>query len=263
MRDPSTASSRSGIRGVLTDFLYTTLRFIARHVKGFFGALAAFLTVGFLLSFAAAAMFAALATAVAGGLTQSLDETVLSWLSQHRSAVFTDIMQHFSILGSGMVLIMIVLVSSAFLWQTQHRWSVYVLLFGTIGGTFLNTILKMFFDRERPSVVEWEDMVRTSSFPSGHAMTSLVTYGSIAYLVARLDPNPWLKRIIWVLATLIIAGIGLSRMYLGVHYPSDVLAGFVAGLAWLALVASTVAAIRFFAARRPETRVEEEDLQNK
>jgi undecaprenyl-diphosphatase len=79
--------------------------------------------------------------------------------------------------------------------------------------------------------------------------------------VARLEPTPRLRWAIWVVAAFMILAIGFSRMYVGVHYPSDVIAGFIAGFAWLAFVASTVTAVRFFADRRPETRREEHDLE--
>jgi undecaprenyl-diphosphatase len=102
--------------------------------------------------------------------------------------------------------------------------------------------------------------VHSASFPSGHAMSSMVVYGSVAYLVARLEGKRGLKQTTWVVAALIILAIGVSRMYLGVHYPSDVIAGFIAGLAWLGFVVACMHALQFFAKRRPETRAEEHDL---
>jgi undecaprenyl-diphosphatase len=153
-----------------------------------------------------------------------------------------------------------VAVASAFLWLTRHRWSVSLLAIGYIGGWILNKVLKDSLGRPRPSVVEGVDIVHSLSFPSGHAMTSLIAYGAVAYLVARLEPKPVMRRFTWTLAVVIVLAIGTSRMYLGVHYPSDVLGGYLAGLAWLAFVASGVTAIRFFEPRRPEVAIEEKDL---
>ena len=89
----------------------------------------------------------------------------------------------------------------------------------------------------------------------------MVVYGSVAYLVGRLEERTKLRRTTWTFASLVIIAIGISRMYLGVHYPSDVIAGFVGGLAWLAFVVACMSALKFFAQRRPETRTEERDLE--
>lgn len=248
-------------RGALAEPLYALLRFIARHVRGFWAALAAFLTVGVLIGLAAAALFGALAGLVNEGLTQRLDESVLRWLGARRSPALDEIMLDITTLGDGVVLIMIAVIASVFLWITHHRWSVYILMIGMIGGKLLNSLLKAAFDRTRPSVVEWMYEVTSPSFPSGHAMGAFVTYGTVAYLVGRLGSTPRLRRATWLLAALMILAIGISRMYLGVHYPSDVIAGFVAGLAWLGFVIASLAAVRYFAPRRPETRVEEQDLE--
>lgn len=247
-------------RSPVQDALYSTLRLIGRHVEGFFGAIAAFLTVGLVLAAGAVSIFAILANAVLTGWTQAFDESALHWFAQHRTTALDKVMIEITSLGTGVVLIMIVAIAALFLWLTNHRWSAYVLLIGVLGGKLVNTALKGIFDRPRPSVVDWVTDVYSPSFPSGHAMSSMVVYGSVAYLVGRLEPSPRLRRAIWVLATLVILAIGVSRMYLGVHYPSDVIGGYIAGFAWIALVASTLAALRFFADRRPETRREEEDL---
>jgi undecaprenyl-diphosphatase len=102
--------------------------------------------------------------------------------------------------------------------------------------------------------------VHSPSFPSGHAMSAMVVYGSVAYLVGRLEPGPHLRLTTWAVATVVILGIGTSRMYLGVHYPSDVVGGFLAGLAWLAFLIAIMRALQFFAQRRPQTHQEEHDL---
>jgi membrane-associated phospholipid phosphatase len=246
--------------GRTTDALYSILRFIGRHVRGFWPAIAAFFTLGVVLSAATAAAFAALAVIVGGGTAQGLDEHVLRWVERRRTPTFDAAMLELTTLGDGIVILMLVAVASIFLWLTQHRWSVYILLVGVLGGKVLNNGLKLLFARPRPSVVEWIDQVSSPSFPSGHAMSAIIAYGSVAFLVARLEPTPALRRATWALAALLILGVGISRIYLGVHYPSDVLGGFLAGLAWLVFVVSSVTAVRFFAPRRPETRAEERGL---
>jgi undecaprenyl-diphosphatase len=260
---PKSSERRRIQRGrlsVFRDALYSTLRLIARHVRGFYGAVAAFLTIGFIVGLSAASIFIVFAAIVTGGATQGYDERVLSWLETHRTPMLDEAALEVTSLGNGFTLAVLILAVSVFLWQTQHRWSVYLLLISYVGGQVLNRVLKNFFDRPRPSVVDHIDMVHSMSFPSGHAMTSMVVYGSIAYLVARLEPTARLRRSTWLLAGVLIIAIGASRMYLGVHYPSDILAGFIAGLAWLAFVAAAFTAIRFFASRHPEVEAEEKDL---
>jgi membrane-associated phospholipid phosphatase len=244
---------------ILLDPLYSLLRLIGRHVQGFWGALAAFLTAGLLAAFAAAAAFLLIAGIVTRGVTQRTDERVLEWLAQHRTPQLNEIMLEITSLGDGTSLIMLAGILSVFLWLTQRRWSVYILLVGVIGGQFVSRSLKRAFDRDRPSVIEWIDQVSSPSFPSGHAMGSFIAYGAIAYVLSRLAPTPTLRRSTWCGAALLIGSIGISRMYLGVHYLSDVLAGFAAGLAWLGFVGASMTAVRFFALRRSETKREEHE----
>lgn len=254
-------SSSHNVGRAVRDALYSTLRFIGRHVRGFWSALATFLTIGFLAGAAAAIVFGLIAGFVHGGATQGIDERALEWFASRRSPVVDAIMVDITTLGDGVVLVMIVLTASLFLWLTDHRWSVYILLVALVGGKILNTLLKAAFDRARPSVVDWLHDVSSPSFPSGHAMGAFVAYGTVAYLVGRLSPSPRVRSITWAVAGVTIALIGISRVYLGVHYPSDVIAGFLAGFAWLAFVAGSFAAVRFFAHRRPETAMEEHDLR--
>ena len=240
--------------------LNSTLRLLARHVKGFFAPLAAFITVGLIVAAAGLGVFALLAEGVEEGITQRFDESVLHWFAQRRTPFLDESALEITTLGNGLVLVMIVLIASVFLWQTQHKWSASLLLFATLTGKLLNTILKLFYDRTRPSVVEALADVSSPSFPSGHAMSAMVVYGSVAYLVGRLEPGRNLRLTTWVVAAVVILAIGISRTYLGVHYPSDVLAGFIAGLAWLGFLVAAMRALQFFARRRPETHAEEKDL---
>ena len=135
-----------------------------------------------------------------------------------------------------------------------------MLLLGTAGGKLLNTVLKLAYNRPRPSIVEAVTDVYSASFPSGHAMSSMVVFSCVAYLVGRLEPKRSVKYTLWIFAAVLIIAVGISRMYLGVHYPSDVIAGYAAGLAWLGFVIATMKALQYFARRRPETHEEERDL---
>ncbi len=249
-------------RGRLTagsDALYRTLRFVAGHVQGFYAAYAAFLTLAF-LGAAAFAAFIGFGKLVAEGVTLSFDDSVLRWFAAHRTATATYVALSLTSLGSEVVLIALVLVASVFLWATRHHYSVYLLLIGAFGAWGLSALLKEVFERPRPSIVSHLVIVHSDSFPSGHAMHSMVVYASIALLVARLAPGRSLRTLTWTVAILLIAGIGTSRLYLGVHYPSDVAAGYVAGLAWIAFVAAGLAGARYLSARNPAIESAERDL---
>lgn len=91
-------------------------------------------------------------------------------------------------------------------------------------------------------------------------MGAMVMYATLAYLVARLESTPALRRLTFVFAAILVSLIGASRMYLGVHYPSDVLGGFLIGLAWATFCALGIEAIRYFRRRKPGVERVEHDL---
>lgn len=262
MNDPG-PDRRAAPRGAARkagDALYGTLRFIARHVRGFYGAVLTYLSFAFFVALGAVAGFAMIADEVLEGETQRFDEAVLTWIAGHRTDLLDRVALEITALGNTATLVVLVLTVSTFLWLTRHRLSVLLLFIALAGGGALNVLLKDIFARPRPTVVEWGTHVSSPSFPSGHAMSAMIAYASVAYLGGRLEPTWRMRVATWTFAAIIIVGIGASRMYLGVHYPSDVIAGFIAGLAWLAFVVSGIAAIRYFARRKPDIEEEERDL---
>lgn len=102
-----------------------------------------------------------------------------------------------------------------------------------LGGALLNEVLKHLFERARPSAT-WLVEASGYSFPSGHAMVSLCFYGMIAFLITRKISSWHVRILVTITAALLVSAIGVSRIYLGVHYPSDVIAGYSAGATWLA-----------------------------
>ena len=141
----------------------------------------------------------------------------------------------FTALGGTGVLLFILLATVGYLLISRHfRTALYTVL-AVAGGQLLSMTLKLGFDRPRPDLVPHESFVESASFPSGHSMMAAVTYLTLAALLCRLElpagARPWLLGVA-VLVTLLV---GTSRVYLGVHWPSDVLAGWLAGAAWAAL----------------------------
>jgi undecaprenyl-diphosphatase len=246
------AERRHADRGrlsLLWDLLYRGLRSSYKHAHSFGTALGVFLVLGALIAMAGTYAFAKLAEVVQEGYTQPFDESVLRWMERHQTPWLEALMIEVTMLGTWIVVLSIVSVAGLFLWLTRHRYSAMLLLIATAGGIGLNSILKIGFSRPRPQVFEWGTHVSTSSFPSGHAMSSTVVFITVAYLAARLQKTRVARLATLVVAGLIVALICFSRMYLGVHYPSDVTAGVIVGLAWAAFCMATLEAIQRFGKR--------------
>jgi undecaprenyl-diphosphatase len=104
------------------------------------------------------------------------------------------------------------------------------------GATVLNFLLKLNFQRARPAAFFATALPDSFSFPSGHALLSSCFYGILAYWISTRCANVFIQTAVWIAALLLVAAIGLSRVYLGVHYPSDVVAGYAVGTFWVVLV---------------------------
>jgi undecaprenyl-diphosphatase len=198
--------------------------------------LAALLVLGLALG------FAELAGSVLEGDTQQFDERILAslrdpddpqrpigprWL--HGAAL--DI----TALGSATVLGLAVFAVCGFLaLQGLQRYALFVLV-SSLGGWFLNAALKAVFSRPRPDIVPHLREVMTLSFPSGHALTSAAVYLTLGVLLMRVARRPLARFYCLGVAMLATVLVGSSRVYLGVHYPTDVLAGWLIGLSWALL----------------------------
>ena len=257
---PAVAERRHEDRGrfrLAWDLLYKGLRISARHAHSFTTALGVFLVAGALIAIAGTYLFAKLAQLVRGGYTQQFDEAVLRWMERHQTPWLEQLMLEVTMLGTWIVVLSIVGVAALFLWLTRHKYSAALLLVATAGGIGLNNILKIGFNRPRPQVFEWGTHVSSSSFPSGHAMSSAVVYITVAYLAARLQKTHKARIATLSVAAFIVASICFSRMYLGVHYPSDVTAGVIIGLSWAAFCMATLEAIQRFAKRNAQVMRDE------
>lgn len=143
-------------------------------------------------------------------------------------------------LGGGAVITLITLSAVGFL-ALRRKWgSLCLLTVSIMGGAFMSTWLKEFFGRARPDTALHLTEVTSQSFPSGHSMLAAAMYFTLGALLARTTADRRIKTYFLTLAALLALIIGCTRMYLGVHYPTDVLAGWSAGLAW-ALLCSLVA----------------------
>ncbi len=137
-----------------------------------------------------------------------------------------------SALGSTIVLGIILLAVVGYLLLTRRRAAAWLMLGAVLSGVALNNVLKFSFARPRPDVVAPAVRVFSASFPSGHATMSAITYLTLGALLARTHSEISVRIYFMTLAGLLTVLVGLSRIYLGVHYPTDVLAGWCIGTAW-------------------------------
>jgi len=138
-------------------------------------------------------------------------------------------------LGGYVILGLITLATIAYLLMTRRRGASLLVLASVGGGMIVSTLLKLGFERPRPDLVPHATQVYTASFPSGHSMLSAVVYLTLGALLARVHKPRRVKLFFLSLAIVLTMFVGLSRVYLGVHWPSDVLAGWCIGGAWAGL----------------------------
>jgi len=250
---PETGNRRSVSRAHFPRFwnlIYHGMRTAGLDAKSFYTTVGIFLTIGVIIAVIATMAFAELAENVLAGGTQAFDVAILQWLHGHQSKPLTALMVEMTYLGTGTVVIVVVGVAALFLWHTEHKHSARLLLAATIGNIILNGVLKLVYHRARPSVFEWQTSAVSSSFPSGHAMSATVVYGTVAYLLMRLQKHRWAKILTLGAAVSLILLICLTRLYLGVHYPSDVMGGIIVGLGWASFCMATLEASLVLARRR-------------
>ncbi|MBS7537450.1 phosphatase PAP2 family protein [Ancylobacter lacus] len=195
-----------------------------------------------LVLFAAAAAlvgFAAIADEVLEGETHGFDEALL--LAFRNPADHADpigpawleiAMRDITALGSTSVLMLVTLIAIGFLLMAGKRGAALLVTLSIAGGTALSLALKSGFDRPRPDLVAHLVDVHTLSFPSGHAMLTAVTFLTLGALLARTQRSRRLRAYIVGIALFLTLLVGSSRVYLGVHWPTDVLAGWCVGSAW-------------------------------
>jgi membrane-associated phospholipid phosphatase len=163
------------------------------------------------------------------------DGIAFNFLSRYINNINTNVMEFFSFLGTHLFLIPANMVLiTYFLFIKKHRWYSIKIPVVAVSSLLLMFLLKYIFRRNRP-LTPLLDEVKGFSFPSGHALMSFTFYGLIIVIVWQNIENVWLKWIFTIILSLLIFVIGLSRVYLRVHYASDVLAGFCVGCMWLLL----------------------------
>jgi len=204
------------------------------------------LVAGLVLLIVAAAVFNAIAGAAVGpgARLAALDISVSQWLHARASEPWTTLMLAVSHLHSVAGIAFLTLLFAWQLWRRQaHYWLLTVFL-SVPPGMVLNVLLKHSYQRVRPSFAEPLLTLPTFSFPSGHTLAATVFYGVLACYLWTLARSAGQRAALVVGALLMVALVAFSRVYLGVHYLTDVLAAVAEGLGWLAICVTAVSSLR-------------------
>lgn len=186
-----------------------------------------------------------------------LDDTVSTWVHGLRVPALTSLIIGVTWFGDLPAYIVLMLGIVVYFYFRRHNWRLSLQIAAVLISTgSINIIIKNIIGRERPA---GEHLIEVSaqSFPSGHAMSSIAFYGFLIYLGWRYLPRLWMKIAATLLCTALVVTIGFSRVYLGVHYPSDVAAGFMGGLCWLAVCILLFSSLRAYRRRR-RSRLEQQ-----
>lgn len=188
-----------------------------------------------IIFFAALITFILIAKNIFAGNSYPFDAEAFVFVDAHISNLNTEIMQFFTFLGTHLFLIPANLILIIwFLFVEKKRWLSIEITAISISSLLLMFILKLIFIRPRPTDPLLEQAAGYS-FPSGHALMGVTFYGLLLYITFQYVKNKWLRFFLFVLFILLVLMIGLSRIYLRVHYASDVIAGFCVGITWLIL----------------------------
>ena len=184
--------------------------------------------------------FAEITEEVVEGESRAFDRAVLLWIEANVSGWLDGPMRAVTALGYYSVVLPLLAVISLAFYLKGWRLSAVMLVISTAGGIFLTTVLKEAFRRTRPEILDSGYSAGFYSFPSGHATVAVGFYGALALILAYHLHGPARWAVV-LLGTVLVLLIGFSRLYLGVHYPTDVLAGFLAAPLWLVSVGGVYA----------------------
>ena len=212
---------------------------------------------GLLLSFVALWAFQELAENIIAGQTIGFDNQIISLVRGATSPALTTVMLLLTLFGDWRVMVPVAIIAGLYWWRGHQFGRLAMLLTAAAGGSLLEQLLKLIFHRSRPDILGRMVSVSGYSFPSGHAMISMCLYGILLYLFAY-GRSRGVQIASLIGAALLLLGIGLSRIYLGVHYPSDVLGGYMAGFIW---VMANIVAYRYYRHRTQTARQAEAPVE--
>lgn len=190
--------------------------------------------VAFIIFILGMNLFVELSEEISGKALRRYDTLITDFITSFRTPELNKFFQFITDMGDLYAyIIATTLAAIFFFFKLKNKWFLFQLLGVLILSALANIALKRAFDRARPTI-EHLVVVKTLSYPSGHAMSAMAFYGFLTYLVFQIKMKSWLRAILASLFIFLILAIGISRIYLGVHFPSDVAGGFIAGLIWVA-----------------------------
>ncbi|MFE3973519.1 MULTISPECIES: phosphatase PAP2 family protein [unclassified Peribacillus] len=193
------------------------------------------LTIAFIVSVLSLIGFSFIAFTISAKEYLKFDEVVIALVQGLESPLLTSIMKFFTYIGSTSALIILSLFILFFLYKVlKHRLELILFSAVIIGSPLLNLMVKLFFRRARPDLHRLIE-IGGYSFPSGHAMNAFSLYSILTFLLWRHITAKWARVLLILFSMTMILSIGISRIYLGVHYPSDIIAGYLAGGFWIAI----------------------------
>lgn len=180
-----------------------------------------------------AAIFIIIAILMKGDRLARFDLPIISFIQGGASQTLTRFMVAVSTIGSvKSITLLTAIISVVIFILRRYLLGLYLILSVAFGAGVMNQLLKALFHRERPNILRFASE-HGYSFPSGHSMGSVIFFGGLMFILYQLKKRDWITQIALVASIILIVLIGISRVYLGVHYPSDVIAGFTFGVIWL------------------------------
>lgn len=217
--------------------------------------------ISFIIFIGSINIFVELTDQLSGKALLQFDDQVTEFIGSWRDPAYHGAIEFLTDMGDLTGYLIITTLVTIFLFWKLRNWKFILQLVGVIILASLSNIgLKKAIDRARPDA-EHLVVVESLSYPSGHAMSAMAFYGFIIYLLFHIKMSRVLRSLLVLFFALVILGIGVSRIYLGVHYPSDVIAGFLGGLIWIAFCIVLFNLIDLLRRRKRSNRELEENLE--
>lgn len=191
--------------------------------------------VAFVIFVAGTNLFVDLSEEISGKVLKNYDTEITDYIISFRTPALNDFFVFITDMGDVYAyIIMTTLAAALFFFKLRNKKFIFQLIGVLVLSALANIALKKAFDRARPTI-EHMVVIKSLSYPSGHAMSAMAFYGFLTYLIFKIKMSKGLRALLTFVFIFLILSIGISRIYLGVHFPSDVAGGFIAGLIWVAL----------------------------